>query len=198
MSAPALVFLGRADAFEPRRTWSLGERELCIEFEDGRVDTLFEHGEIAELRLRHAGTRLQPNRWACRVRARDGREREFVSQAWLGPGRFEDRAESYASFVRELCLRVEASGGGARFVAGLPRTLLGIELGAFAVGTLAALLSPGLLGLDFRADPWLWFAWPLVCFALAVWHVRRRRARPIDPGRIPPGLLPPTQARPQP
>ncbi len=193
MSADALVLSGRADAFEPARTWTLGARELRLEFEDGRVDAEFEYGEIAELRLRRAGSRLQPERWACRVRARDGRERELVSQHWLGPGRFEDRRESYAGFVRELCVRVEASGGGARFVAGRPRTLLALELSLFGVGMVAPMLFPGLLGLDFRADPWLWFVWPLVCLALAAWQARKRRAQPIDAKAIPPELLPPTQ-----
>jgi len=116
----------------------------------------------------------------------------LVSHSWAGPGRFEDRSESFGSFVRALAARLAEVAPGARVAAAGQGGLDGMTwtvglLGAgVAVLLIFSLLSttPG-LGVSLAAR--LLFALILI-FAVTPWLKPRPPA--LDPRDLPRSLTP--------
>jgi len=115
-----------------------------------------------------------------------------ISHSWAGPGRFEDRTDSFSAFVRALAaraadlspaLRVSTTsvvaqdaviwttaliGGGAAAL-----LIFSMTAGAAAMGIAMAARMAFVLILIYAVTPWL-----------------RPAAPPLDPRDLPAGLLP--------
>lgn len=71
------------------------------------------------------------------LKRKDGKPVRIRSHHYVGLGQFEDRGQSYAPFIRELCHRIAAAAPGSRFVSGST----GLWIAWLVVCLLAALLA---------------------------------------------------------
>ncbi len=178
----------RRTAFERERWYLLDEPGLRLR-EAGRAERLIPYHSIRGLRLTHTPTRYIRDLYRCRIRLADGGRLLLSNQHYLGLGRFEDRGQEYAGFVRALHRRLQ--GHKAVFDQGVGPVAywamwgLGLSVGLL----LAIVLLVGALNGDFR----LLFgalAGFLPLGSLVYLFLKRNRPRPYRPDAIPPELLP--------
>lgn len=155
----------------------------------------FPYRDIVQVRLYYAPSEYNVVRYCCALRLRTrmhiGHDLEIQSTHCTGIGSFEDRAATYAPFVRALIARVAAANPSARFRAGVhpvqywlaPIVLL------IAMTALAFMLS----------EPWgysLWakFAIFLLLIPLLIAHAmgwgRKNWPCRFTPDAIPKDVLP--------
>ena len=140
-----VVFVNRANAFEPTRTYRIEDGELRVESEapkkaGGRqeVARVYALGSIVSVHLRFRPTRSQRNRYECWIRFGTGQGLAVLNESYLGFARFQDQSAGYRDFVRALCAAVAERNPEAEFRCGSSMTKLVLEWGFLGVA-LAAL-----------------------------------------------------------
>jgi hypothetical protein len=114
-------FVARANVLEYEAIWRLTPDAL--ELQGGpaaRPDVvmLLPYRDIVGVRLSYAPSRFDPGRYRCDLTMRSGRRIAILSTHYAGIGDFEDRAATYAPFVRALVARVATGNPSARFRTG--------------------------------------------------------------------------------
>jgi hypothetical protein len=185
----------RPHAFVDESTWRLDDGALTRE-QSGEA-TRFPLVGAIEVRLMFDPSRVVHDRFRCKVRFRGGREIVLINQSYAGIAEFENRSNTYVSFVRELVTQIARASPPCRFRAGKPAFQYFMSL-AFVFAML--LLLAAVLWLTAPVS-WHW----LVIIKLVViaamlptfyLYVRKNRPRPFDPAAIPPDLLPSVEAAP--
>jgi len=116
----------------------------------------------------------------------------IASHSWAGPGRFEDRSDSFSALVRTLAARAADLAPTARFSTA---EMSGYGAMTWAVGLLGAgvavllvfSLSAGAAGLGVTLAARLLFVLIMI-FAVTPWL--KPRAPGLDPRNLPRGLVP--------
>ena len=116
----------------------------------------------------------------------------LVSHSWAGPGRFEDRGDSYGALVRAVAARMADVAPAARIGRAEPGAAgaLGWIIGLLGTGAAAMLLfslSAGAVGLGVSLAARMLFALILI-FAVTPWLAPA--APPLDPRALPRSLVP--------
>lgn len=116
----------------------------------------------------------------------------LVSHSWSGPGRFEDRTESFGLFVRALAARLADAAPAARIAAVGQSALGGVTwtvglLGAGVAALLVFSLLSDTAGLGVSLAARLLFALIMI-FALTPWLKPPPPA--LDPRDLPRSLTP--------
>jgi hypothetical protein len=120
VSAPP-CYVARANALEYEAIWRLGPDAL--ELQGGPtagpdVVMRFPYRDIVGVRLSYAPSRVDSARYRCDLRMRSGQQLAILSTHYAGIADFEDRAATYAPFVRALIARVAAANPSASFRSG--------------------------------------------------------------------------------
>jgi hypothetical protein len=115
------TYIARANALEYEAIWRLGPDGL--ELQGGPtagpdVVLRFPYRDIIGVRLSYAPSRVDSARYRCDLRMRSGQQLAMLSTHYAGIADFEDRAATYAPFVRALIARVAAANPSARFRSG--------------------------------------------------------------------------------
>ena len=115
------TYIARANALEYEAIWRLGPDGL--ELQGGPtagpdVVLRFPYRDIVGVRLSYAPSRVDSARYRCDLRMRSGQQLAMLSTHYAGIADFEDRAATYAPFVRALIARVAAANPSARFRSG--------------------------------------------------------------------------------
>jgi hypothetical protein len=103
---------------------SRGEREWRVE--EGGLASIGASGhvrrwawkEFISVRLCHEPTRLKPWRYTFHAQFRNGEKISIDNGHYVGPGRFEERSEAYAPFVRTLLARLHEANPKLRALIG--------------------------------------------------------------------------------
>ncbi|MDP2259044.1 MAG: hypothetical protein Q8J89_04945 [Caulobacter sp.] len=116
----------------------------------------------------------------------------LVSHSWSGPGRFEDRSDSFGPFVRTLAARLAEVAPGARVAAAGQGGLGGVTwtiglLGAGVAALLVFSLMSDTAGLGVSLAARLLFALIMI-FAVTPWLKPPPPA--LDPRDLPRSLTP--------
>jgi hypothetical protein len=180
----------RPHAFEGAVTWRLGPDGLEREDQGGKVARL-PYGEIAELRLSYAPSRFDSARYRCEVRPARGGALTILSTHYAGVGDFEDRAASYAPFVRGLVARVATANPAARFRSG-KNPFVYVAEHAFLFAMLALLLLVLFLVGDLALGTIVLIKLGLIITAipLLIVYARKNWPRRFTAGAIPGDALP--------
>jgi hypothetical protein len=115
------TYIARANLLEHEAIWRL--RPDALELQGGPtagpdVVMRFPYVDIVALRLSYAPSRADSARYRCDVRMRSGQQLAILSTHYAGIADFEDRAATYAPFVRALIARVAAANPSASFRSG--------------------------------------------------------------------------------
>jgi hypothetical protein len=122
MNEPAPpTYVARANVLEHEAIWRLAPDAL--ELQGGPtagpdVVMRFPYRDIAGLRLSYAPSRVDSARYRCDLTMRSGGKVAILSTHYAGFADFEDRAATYAPFVRALIAKVAAANPAARFRSG--------------------------------------------------------------------------------
>jgi hypothetical protein len=180
----------RASAFEGAVTWRLGADRLEREQAPGTMARL-PYAEIAEVRLSFAPSRFDRVRYRCEIRPARGGALTILSTHYAGVDDFEDRAASYAPFVRGLIARVAAANPRAQFRSGKTPFVYVAEH-AFLVAMLALLLLILFLVGDLALGTVVLIKLGLLAAAipLLIVYARKNWPRKFAPDAIPAGVIP--------
>ncbi|MGH6770910.1 MAG: hypothetical protein ACRECO_18030 [Xanthobacteraceae bacterium] len=193
MNAPALplAYAVRANVFEHEMTWRLGADALEVDAGAGVATRRFPYRDFTELRLSFAPTRFDFARYRCDLRIFGHPSTAILSTHYAGIGDFEDRAATYAPFMRGLVAQVAAANPPCRFRAGKhPATYIAehvfllamIVLLVFVIGLVGGV---GLSGLVMVKLGILLFYVPVM-----ILYTRKNWPRRFDPHAIPDDVLP--------
>jgi hypothetical protein len=122
MNEPASpTYVARANVLEHEAIWRLTSDAL--ELQGGPtagpdVVMRFPYRDIVGVRLSYAPSRVDSARYRCDLTMRSGRTIAMLSTHYAGIADFEDRAATYAPFVRTLIAKVAAANPSARFRSG--------------------------------------------------------------------------------
>lgn len=114
-----LTHVARRSALEKETCWRLLPEGL-EESRPDRTTRFCRYADIVFVRLQHAPSRVDQNRFVCDLRTRDGGRFILVSSHYVGFAQFEDRGATYAVVVRELLARVGRENPSCHFLAGTP------------------------------------------------------------------------------
>jgi hypothetical protein len=115
------TFVARANVLEHEAIWRLTPDAL--ELQGGPtaapdVVMRFPYRDIVGVRLSYAPSRADSARYRCDLTMRSGGKIAILSTHYAGFADFEDRAATYAPFVRALIARVAAANPSTRFRSG--------------------------------------------------------------------------------
>ena len=122
MNEPASpTYVARANVLEHEAIWRLTSDAL--ELQGGPtagpdVVMRFPYRDIVGVRLSYAPSRVDSARYRCDLTMRSGGTIAMLSTNYAGIADFEDRAATYAPFVRTLIAKVAAANPSARFRSG--------------------------------------------------------------------------------
>jgi len=122
MNEPASpTYVARANVLEHEAIWRLTSDAL--ELQGGPtagpdVVMRFPYRDIVGVRLSYAPSRVDSARYRCDLTMRSGGTIAMLSTHYAGIADFEDRAATYAPFVRTLIAKVAAANPSARFRSG--------------------------------------------------------------------------------
>lgn len=166
--------------------WTL-DGETLAETSGGRE----RRWSLADLRLLRLSALPGSSRRAAVLRFARGRC-VIPSHSWSGPGRFEDRMDSFSPLVRALAETAADLAPRARFAAAGPEVgeafvwIMGL-LGMGAAVLLVASIGAGAASLGIALAARLV---SVLILMLAVLPWLKGRAAALDPRAIPPALLP--------
>jgi hypothetical protein len=180
------VHAARLAPLRPETTWRL-DGDILIET-TGKSERRWPLASARSLTLAPPGPGGRCAAWLAFPRGRA----TLVSHSWSGPGRFEDRSDSFGPFVRALAARLAEVAPGARVAAAGQSGLGGVTwtIGLLGAGV-AALLVFSLLsdtaGLGVSLAARLLFALIMI-FAVTPWL--RPPPPALDPRDLPRSLTP--------
>lgn len=188
---PALHVLHRArsSAIESETSWTLRETDLLVA-PDGAQSSTVPLATITRLSLLYDPSRVQPNRFRCRIQCMDGRRFTFRNEHYSGFASFEDRSTSYRHLVTALCQRTSVANPTCVFASGKSWAAYWIQLAFLALGLLALVV---ILFIAWSVIGWVVIL-KLILLALMmpmlVRWVRRNRPGTFDPANPPERMLP--------
>jgi len=178
----------RQHAFEQERIWRAGPEG--VSWDGGDKKGHFPFSDIASIRLSFTPTRFDFVRYRCTVTRFNGWQETIVSTSYARIGSFEDRAQDYGRFVRDLVSHAARGNRAIRFEAGeSPIKYWGsiaALIGAFA------LLALVLFSIGFNPTWVIAAKLAVIAFLLPLclrW-IGKNRPRPFLPSAIPSNLLP--------
>jgi hypothetical protein len=192
---PPLAYSVRANVFESEMTWRLGADALEVETGEGAAPLRLPYRDFIEIRLSFAPSRVDFARYRCDLRVFGQASTAILSTHYAGIGDFEDRAATYAPFVRGLVAQVAAANPKCRFRAGKHAVtyvaehvflLAMIMLLVFVLGLVG---GAGLSGLVMVKLAILLFYVPVM-----IVYTRKNWPRQFKPDDIPKDVLPPIPA----
>lgn len=120
VSAPP-AYVARANVLEYEAIWRLGADALELQGGPAAApDAIMRlpYRDIVGVRLSYVSPRVGPAAYRCDLRMRSGQRIALRSTHYAGIADFEDRAATYAPFVRALIARVAAANPSASFRSG--------------------------------------------------------------------------------
>ncbi|MFD2257591.1 hypothetical protein ACFSSA_12985 [Luteolibacter algae] len=108
----------RVSVLEPEKTWKIAGKSLIIGI-DGFSDTEIPLSAIGEIRLEFAPSRVQTNRFRCKITCPPGGTYLIQNEHFKGVMSFEDRSETYNDFIRALISRTDQLNPACTFRAGI-------------------------------------------------------------------------------
>ncbi len=184
------AYTTRHDAFTP--TWELqlrgGELVIVAERAEVRRITL---AEVTELRLEFAPTRVEPNRYRCRLVMRRGAPLTFFNRSYEGLAQFRETSTDYVAFMTALLRHLSRHAPGCRFVAGASAGTYALSVVGFGIAVVAVL---GVAVFAILVGLW----WLVIVKALVIafylpnaWRwLQRNRERWFEPDAPPAAVLP--------
>jgi hypothetical protein len=189
-STDPAVYVARANAFVPRRTYRLTDDALTWE-EDGKpLDGVF-YDQISEVRLAFAPSRVATNRYRTQVIFRAGGMAEFYNTDYRGFASMPEQNAAYAAFVRELHRRLAAKGKDIAYRTGNSR--LGYALNIALTVFIFAMVAVAFLLLGTFEFVWIAavkLAIIVLFVPVLVRYIRRAKPGTYDPLAIPEQALP--------
>ena len=188
------AYIARANLLEHEAIWRLGPDAL--ELQGGPtagpdVVLRFPYRDIVGVRLSYGPSRVDLGRYRCDLRMRSGQQLAIVSTHYAGIADFENRAATYAPFVRALIARIAAANPSARFRSGEnPVAYWADHLFLLAmVAMLVFLLS--ITGFAYVVDS-AWVKLFIIIFfiPLLIAYTRKNWPRNFRPDAIPKDVLP--------
>ena len=115
----APVIYRRRRSVRPRgeREWRVEADALSTRGASGRERRLAWR-EVGNIRLCHAPTVLKPHRYVFEIQPKRGPKIVIDNTHYLGPGRYEERSETYGPFVRAAIDRIIAEAPRAHALIG--------------------------------------------------------------------------------
>ena len=178
----------RLNALEQDTTLILVDGALRVE-RDGRIERR-PLSQVAAVRLSFNPSRVDRDRYDCRLEMRDGATVLARSTTYRGFASFESQADGYGAFVRALHGRL-APHGDISYERGDSSLRFYGSMGCFVTSLvllLVVLIATGLLFV-----PWIAVAKLLVLLfsvPLILKYARRNRPRSYDPAAVPDDMLP--------
>ncbi len=198
---PDIVFTARRSELEPCLCWRLTRDALICErgavpkslLSWTRGSSLDQWppaiplSDIVSIRLRFDPTRFASNRFRCDLQSGSGARISIFSTHYAGPGRFEDRADQYASFMRALIVRVQKLRPSVEMRGGVSWPAYLVQHGLLLLSLIALVAMLGIAGVPMFGQAWVKFAIVLTYIGLAVryaWiNIPRSLALPPQTGR---------------
>jgi len=178
----------RQNAFEQERLWRVSPDGLS--WDGGDKKGHFPFSDIVSIRLSFTPTRFDFIRYRCSVTRFNGWQETIMSTSYAGIGSFEERAQDYARFVKNLVAEAAKANPAIRFEAGeSPLKYWGsiaILIGAFLI------LALVIFSIGFNTT-WLIVAKLLVIaflLPLCFKWIARNRPHGFTPDVIPAEVLP--------
>lgn len=178
----------RQHAFEKERVWRVGPEGLS--WDGGDEKGHFPFHDIRAIRLSFTPTRFDFIRYRCSVTRFNGWREEIVSTSYAGIGSFEDRAQDYGRFVRELVTHATKGNPAIRFETGESPLKYWGNIAILAGGI--ALLAFVLISIGF-IPTWIIMAKLAVIaclIPLCLKWIGKNRPAVFQPNAIPSDLLP--------
>jgi hypothetical protein len=193
VTAPS-TYVARANALEYEAIWRLGPDAL--ELQGGPTagpDTVmrFPYRDITGVRLSYAPSRVDSARYRCDLRMRSGQQLAILSTHYAGIADFEDRAATYAPFVRALISRVAAANPSARFRSGKSPVTYWLEHLFLLAMVVLLVFVLSMTGLGYLSESsWAKLFIVLCSIPLLIAYTRKNWPRRFAPDAIPKDVLP--------
>ena len=159
--------------------WRIDEDALVIRDHRG-VETRARWSDVTAIRIADAPTQYQLWRHVTLLTYRGGVKRVVQNSHFKGIGNFENRADTYAPFVRAVLQQVQKHAPGARARIGARPVFYWstvIILGLLFAGLAALLLAIPVDGID-DASPTAWMKAGIIVVLLPILFLWARRAYP--------------------
>ena len=180
----------RASAFVKPRTYRLTEDALAWE-EDGQKPDGVPYGEISEVRLAFAPTRVATNRYRAQIIFRQGGMAELFNMDYRGFADFAEHNAEYVAFLTELHRRLAERGKAVVFRQG---NSVGAYIGNVALTVFIFMaIAVAFVMLFSWGGPWVAVAkLAIVLFFVPVLirYIRRAKPATYDPLALPADALP--------
>jgi len=185
---PNPIRIVRNDLLSDQQSCTLRDGAFVCETDKREIQIPF--AEIAKINLiTYAGLRTPHGQ--CTVHGSNGTRVKFRSHHFSGLANFENRSETYAAFVKALCVGTHAASPLAKFSSG-STAYLALWLFVFASTKVVALFVVAAM-LTIPLSFGTAFGCLLVvggCTWLSLRWIRRNRTRTFDPQNVPDELLP--------
>jgi hypothetical protein len=188
------AYVARANVLEHEAIWRLTSDAL--ELQGGPAagsDAVMRlpYRDIASVRLSYAPSRVDSVRYRCDLTMRSGRRLAILSTHYAGVADFEDRAATYAPFVRALIARVAAANPSARFRSGKnPVAYWAEHLFLLAMVALLVFVLSVTGFAPLSESSWAKFAVIIGFIPLLIVYTRKNWPRSFKPDAIPEDVLP--------
>ena len=187
-------YVARANVLEYEAIWRLQPEALALQggpTAGPDVVLRFPYRDIVGVRLSYAPSRFDHARYRCDVRMRSGQQVAILSTHYAGIADFEDRAATYAPFVRALIARVAAANPAASFRSGRSLVAYWLEH-AFLLAMVAFMVfALSLTGFaPLSESSWAKFAFIIASIPLLIAYTRKNWPRRFKPEAIPKDVLP--------
>jgi hypothetical protein len=188
------TYVARANVLEHEAIWRLTPDTL--ELQGGPtagpdVVMRFPYRDIVGVRLSYAPSRVDSARYRCDLTMRSGGKIAILSTHYAGLADFEDRAATYAPFVRALIGKVAAANPSARFRSGKnPIVYWAEHLFLLAMVALLVFVLSVTGFAPLSESSWAKFVIILGFVPLLVVYTRKNWPRGFKPDAIPKDVLP--------
>jgi hypothetical protein len=163
----------------------------AFEWVRGRSKGRVAYDGIRRIRLGFRPMTMQNHRFIAEIWPVNGPKLMIASTSWKSLVEHERFDGPYRTFVTELCRRIGAAGGQARFQTGSPVIFYWLGVAVF-IG--ASLAMAALIVRALQADAWSGAAFVGAFFAFFLWQAgtffRRNRPGTFEPDAIPRSVLP--------
>ncbi|MCF3649238.1 hypothetical protein [Synoicihabitans lomoniglobus] len=188
-ASSSLFYTTRNDAFSSPMTLTLtGQNVACS---TGAKELFHSLRTARSIRLEFAPTRVEPNRFRCRLEFRSGRTIIFYNRSYVSFATFTDSSGAYRVFVMGLTEALAQRSPACRFLAGTHPA----NYGAGVVGMVVA-IGAVIVVAAFLLISGLWWlllvkAVLIVIYLPLAWRwLRRNRQRSFEAVAIPDAVLP--------
>ena len=151
----------------------------------------YPYGDIREIRLSFAPTRVDRARYRCDFQLKNGTLVAILSTHYAGFADFEDRGATYAPLVRGLIERVAAANPACKFEAGKrPGAYWGEHIFLFLMVLLLVFVIGGVGGASLSTFVLIKLGILVFYIPVMILYSRKNWPRSFDPEPIPVALIP--------